>query len=56
MGKLAVEWGVPFYETSAKKGWHVNEVFYHLLAAMRKRYPNGQPKTKRGRRDNCVIM
>ncbi|RPD54304.1 ras-domain-containing protein [Lentinus tigrinus ALCF2SS1-7] len=58
MKELAVEWGLPFYETSAKKGWHVNEVFNHLLARMRKRYPDGMPKGHRHRRKDgqCVIM
>lgn len=56
MQELAVQWGLPFYETSAKKGWHVNEVFNHLLVRMRKRYPHGQPKNRRRRRDQCVVM
>ncbi|TBU25186.1 ras-domain-containing protein [Dichomitus squalens] len=56
MQELAMKWDVPFYETSAKKGWHVNEAFDHLLASMRKRYPEGDPKSKRRRRDQCVIM
>ncbi|EIW57833.1 ras-domain-containing protein [Trametes versicolor FP-101664 SS1] len=56
MQELAVKWGLPFYETSAKKGWHVNEVFNHLLSRMRKRYPNGVPKSKKRRRDQCLIM
>ncbi|KAI0636153.1 ras-domain-containing protein [Trametes polyzona] len=56
MQELAVKWGLPFYETSAKKGWHVNEVFNHLLSRMRKRYPNGVPKSKKRRREQCLIM
>ena len=58
MQELAVQWGLPFYETSAKKGWHVNEVFNHLLAGMRKRYPDGMPKGHRHRRKDgqCVVM
>ncbi|KAI0788090.1 ras-domain-containing protein [Fomes fomentarius] len=56
MQELAVQWGLPFYETSAKKGWHVNEVFNHLLVRMRKRYPDGQPKNRKRRRDQCVVM
>ncbi|KAJ2990007.1 hypothetical protein NUW54_g8610 [Trametes sanguinea] len=43
MQELAVKWGLPFYETSAKKGWHVSEVFNDLLLRMRKRYPNAVP-------------
>ncbi|KAI0759567.1 ras-domain-containing protein [Trametes elegans] len=56
MQELAVSWGLPFYETSAKRGWHVNEVFNHLLVHMRKRYPNGVPKSKKRRREQCLIM
>ncbi|KAI0364760.1 ras-domain-containing protein [Pilatotrama ljubarskyi] len=56
MQELAIRWGLPFYETSAKKGWHVNEVFNHLLSRMRKRYPNGVPKSQGRRRDQCLIM
>ncbi|KAI0709803.1 ras-domain-containing protein [Earliella scabrosa] len=56
MQELAVKWGLPFYETSAKRGWHVNEVFNHLLVHMRKRYPDGQPRTRTRRRDQCVVM
>ncbi|KAI0648838.1 ras-domain-containing protein [Trametes meyenii] len=53
---LAVRWGLPFYETSAKKGWHVNEVFNDLLSRMRKRYPNGTPRGRTRRREQCLIM
>ncbi|KAH9848434.1 ras-domain-containing protein [Lenzites betulinus] len=56
MQELALRWGLPFYETSAKKSWHVNEVFNHLLSRMRKQYPNGAPKSKKRRRDQCLIM
>lgn len=58
MQELAVQWGLPFYETSAKKGWHVNEVFNHLLVRMRKRYPDGMPRGHRHRRRDgqCVVM
>ncbi|PIL32176.1 transporter [Ganoderma sinense ZZ0214-1] len=56
MHELAVKWGVPFYETSAKKGWYVSEVFEDALARMRKKYPLGEPKGKKRRRDQCVVM
>ena len=54
--ELADEWGLPFYETSAKRSWHVNEVFNQLVSHMRKRYPEGTRKTKRKRRDQCLVM
>lgn len=51
---LASRWNVPFYETSAKKNWHIQEVFSDLAKQMIVRYPNASPK-KRHRKD-CVIM
>ncbi|KAI0654677.1 RAP1B [Cubamyces menziesii] len=57
MQELAVRWNLPFYETSAKRGWHVSEVFNDLLSRMRKRYPDGPPKGSATRRkDQCHIM
>ncbi|KAH9902508.1 ras-domain-containing protein [Cubamyces lactineus] len=57
MQELAVRWNLPFYETSAKRGWHVNEVFNDLLSRMRKRFPDGAPKGSATRRkDQCHIM
>lgn len=53
---LAVRWGIPIYETSAKNGWHVKEVFNHLLSEMRKRYPEGGPKERLRTRDACILM
>jgi GTPase SAR1 family protein len=52
---LATSWALPFYETSAKKNWHVTEVFEDLLRQMRDRYPPQIEKKKR-KRDNCIIM
>jgi putative ribosome biogenesis GTPase RsgA len=37
--KLSNDWGVPFHKTSAKRGWHVTEVFEDLLRQMRRHYP-----------------
>ncbi|KAI8969859.1 ras-domain-containing protein [Trametes punicea] len=56
MQELAGRWGLPFYETSAKRGWHVNEVFNDLLSRMRKRYPSGISRKKKRTRDQCHIM
>ncbi|KAI1783942.1 ras-domain-containing protein [Ganoderma leucocontextum] len=57
MRKLAVEWGVSFYETSAKKGWHCSEVFHYLLGQMCKKFPGGELKSEKGGRKNlCTIM
>ncbi|THH10318.1 hypothetical protein EW145_g1411 [Phellinidium pouzarii] len=40
-------WGLPFYETSAKRNWHVNDVFEDLVRQMRERYPTDQKRKKR---------
>ncbi|KAF5367155.1 hypothetical protein D9758_004066 [Tetrapyrgos nigripes] len=52
---LASRWNLPFYETSAKRNWHVSEVFEDLLRQMRSRYPKETPKNpKTGKR--CIVM
>ncbi|KAK0495342.1 P-loop containing nucleoside triphosphate hydrolase protein [Armillaria luteobubalina] len=54
---LANRWEHPFYETSAKRNWHVSDVFEDLLRQMRKKYPHATPKKrpKRGK-DSCIVM
>ncbi|KAK0223057.1 P-loop containing nucleoside triphosphate hydrolase protein [Armillaria fumosa] len=54
---LANRWEHPFYETSAKRNWHVSDVFEDLLRQMRKKYPHETPKKrpKRGK-DSCIVM
>ncbi|KAH8094568.1 ras family-domain-containing protein [Cristinia sonorae] len=61
--QLVNEWGLPFYETSAKQNWHVSDVFQDLLAQMRDRYKNDPTSQKQGdkpkrkkRKDQCLIM
>lgn len=51
---LASRWNLPFYETSAKRNWHVSDVFEELLRQMRKRYPP-EPATPR-KKTLCIIM
>ena len=53
--ELASAWKIPFYETSAKKNWNIQEVFQALTERMRQRYPNPPPKKHRNRKD-CIIM
>ncbi|KAF8920151.1 rap 1A [Mucidula mucida] len=58
---LANRWGHPFYETSAKRNWHVTDVFEDLVRQMRKKYPNEtsspkKSKRKHGKDGNCIIM
>ncbi|KAF9650180.1 ras-domain-containing protein [Thelephora ganbajun] len=65
----AVRWGVPFYETSAKRNWNVRPSFEDLIRQMRARFPYpAKTKTRRGksktnktftdvpRPDRCLIM
>ncbi|THH16657.1 hypothetical protein EW146_g4016 [Bondarzewia mesenterica] len=44
---LATRWNLPFYETSAKRNWHVQDVFEDLVRQMRAYYPPESPKKKR---------
>ncbi|CAG7852802.1 SubName: Full=Related to KREV-1 novel protein of ras superfamily KREV-1 {ECO:0000313/EMBL:CCA73829.1} [Serendipita indica DSM 11827] len=46
MMNISLGWGVPIYETSAKKNWHVKDAFEDLVRQMRIRYPN-VPRTRR---------
>ncbi|KIM40444.1 hypothetical protein M413DRAFT_19135 [Hebeloma cylindrosporum] len=53
---LSARWDLPFYETSAKRNWHVAEVFEDLLRQMRKRYPADPTRKRRKRGSGCVTM
>ncbi|KAF7330381.1 hypothetical protein MVEN_02476500 [Mycena venus] len=55
---LASRWNLPFYETSAKRNWHINDVFEDLLRQMRVRYPpDAAKKTKKKQQKGpCIIM
>jgi len=55
---LASRWNLPFYETSAKRNWHINDVFEDLLRQMRVRYPPEVPRKqkKKQRTPPCIIM
>jgi len=58
MQSLSDEWGVPFRKTSAKRNWHVTEVFEDLLRQMRRHYPT-DPLKKRKKLSSllaCMIM
>ncbi|KAI0059198.1 hypothetical protein BV25DRAFT_1809429 [Artomyces pyxidatus] len=57
--ELSARWGVPFYETSAKRNWNVKDVFEDLVRQMRARYPvepNKKRKKPWGHGSHCVIM
>jgi len=54
---LASRWGLPFYETSAKRNWHVSDVFEDLVRQMRTKYPPPMKKKKRkSLGQTCIIM
>ncbi|KIP10977.1 hypothetical protein PHLGIDRAFT_84090 [Phlebiopsis gigantea 11061_1 CR5-6] len=53
--ELALSWKIPFYETSAKKNWNIQEVFEALTKQMQQRYPDAPPKKRRNKKD-CIIM
>ncbi|EPS96726.1 hypothetical protein FOMPIDRAFT_1025304 [Fomitopsis schrenkii] len=54
--ELAESWKLPFYETSAKRNWHVTDVFEDLVRQMRKRYPDKHPVRSKLKKDPCIIM
>lgn len=59
MQDLAMAWDLPFYETSAKRGWFVLEVFTDLVRQMREHYPAGariERKQRKGSSRGCVVM
>ncbi|KAF7316944.1 hypothetical protein HMN09_00428700 [Mycena chlorophos] len=56
---LTSRWGIPCYETSSKRGWHINEVFEDLLRQMRVRYPAEKRPSKKPQKQQkppCIIM
>jgi GTPase SAR1 family protein len=53
---LASRWGLPFYETSAKRNWHVADVFEDLLRQMRARYPSDPARKKKKQFKACIVM
>jgi hypothetical protein len=53
---LASRWDLPFYETSAKRNWHIVDVFEDLVRQMRARYPPEPARRIRKRTKLCVIM
>jgi len=53
---LASRWGMPFYETSSKRNWHISEVFEDLVRQMRARYPSEQAATAKKPHKPCIIL
>ncbi|KAH7917582.1 ras-domain-containing protein [Leucogyrophana mollusca] len=53
---LVARWGLPFYETSAKRNWHVADAFEDLVRQMIIRYPFDPAVKKRRLHRPCTIM
>ncbi|KAJ7351265.1 P-loop containing nucleoside triphosphate hydrolase protein [Mycena albidolilacea] len=58
---LASQWNLPFYETSAKRNWYIDDIFEDLLRQMRVRYLSDaakKPKKKPKKQPEgpCIIM
>jgi len=51
---LAKKWNVPFFETSAKTGHNINEIFIGLTKNILNRYQQRRPKKKSSPR--CTIL
>ncbi|EIN04909.1 hypothetical protein PUNSTDRAFT_92355 [Punctularia strigosozonata HHB-11173 SS5] len=54
--ELAARWGLPFYETSAKRNWQISTPFEDLVRQMLSRYPVESVRRKKGSRGSCVVM
>lgn len=56
---LSSSWKLPFYETSAKRNWHVDDVFEDLVRQMLARCPQ-VPEVRKKRRtrssNGCIIV
>ncbi|KAI0094152.1 P-loop containing nucleoside triphosphate hydrolase protein [Irpex rosettiformis] len=51
--EYSARWGFGLYETSAKKNWHVQDVFEELTRDMRKRYP---APPKKWHKKDCLVQ
>ncbi|KZV73154.1 hypothetical protein PENSPDRAFT_683187 [Peniophora sp. CONT] len=59
LDELSARWGgVPIYETSSKRNWHVLDVFTDLTRQMRERIPvtPAKKRSKKRFRSACIIM
>ncbi|KAI0313179.1 rap 1A [Amylostereum chailletii] len=55
--EISARWDVPYFETSAKRNWHVQEAFLALVRQMRDRYPPEPPRMKKKKvRQTCMVM
>jgi len=57
--RMATLWGVPFYETSAKRNSNVNAVFMDIVRQMKDKYPDGSrvpPSARKKDKFKCTIQ
>lgn len=57
--EYAVRWGVPFYETSAKRNWNVLTGFEDLVRQMKEQYPVDPTRRKKSKKlgeHSCILM
>ena len=55
---LSETWKLRFFETSAKKNWHVQDVFEDMVRQLRQTYPDPQRKhsRKKSKPKICTVM
>jgi Ras-related protein Rap-1A len=56
---LSTQWSISFYEASAKRNWHINDVFEDLISQIREKYPlppDPVMKPGKGQQGSCIIM
>ncbi len=57
MTELSQQWGCPFYETSSKNNWNVNEVFEEIVREMRAKIPEAEKiRAKKRKASKCSAM
>ena len=52
----ATEWGVPFFETSAKTRMNVEEAFHQVVREIRKATGEGEKTKKLGKKNKCSVL
>ena len=55
---LSETWKLRFFETSAKKNWHVQDVFEDMVRQLRQHYPapQGKHSRKKSKPKICTVM
>ncbi|KAG6863743.1 hypothetical protein C0991_003524, partial [Blastosporella zonata] len=55
IANLVDRWVLPFYETLAKRNWHITEVFVDLVKQMQRAYPEELAKRVK-KSPGCIVM